>query len=238
MRNLRNRHDLLIRGGDCHPPAAFTGLPDQQIIPGGREHHLYGRERLRLRNGSRVKNRTGLVTQNTPVSATLTHSRCGLVTVFDWVPDKVGSGTKAYARPNFPLRVFNKGRCAIAMVTSAQGMQVEREAIHRVMTADLRTLLPWVLLLAMSSSGALRRKPCLRLISILRLITTLQARPPMARRPGHPRVFAISKPAANHAAPGASPAAANFSGPLSPPPNCGRWLRNSQPCARPRPTLE
>ena len=40
------------------------------------------------------------------------------------------------------------------MVTSAQGMQVEREAIHRVMTADLRTLLPWVLLLAMSSAAA------------------------------------------------------------------------------------
>lgn len=45
------------------------------------------------------------------------------------------------------------------MVTSAQGMQVEREAIHRVMTADLRTLLPWVLLLAMSSTAATSQTP-------------------------------------------------------------------------------
>jgi len=34
------------------------------------------------------------------------------VAVFDWVPDRVGSGTKACAQPNFPLRVFNKGRVA------------------------------------------------------------------------------------------------------------------------------
>jgi hypothetical protein len=39
MRNLRNRHDLLICGGDCQPSAAFTGPPDQQVVPGGREHH-------------------------------------------------------------------------------------------------------------------------------------------------------------------------------------------------------
>jgi soluble lytic murein transglycosylase len=45
------------------------------------------------------------------------------------------------------------------MVTSAQGKQVEREAIHRVMTADLRTLLPWVLLLAISSTAATSQTP-------------------------------------------------------------------------------
>ena len=38
------------------------------------------------------------------------------------------------------------------MVATARGRQVEREAIHRMMT--LRTLLPWLLLLAVSWSGA------------------------------------------------------------------------------------
>src|SRR5258708_11740134 len=80
------------------------------------------------------------------------YSRCGLVAVFDWVPDRVGSGTKAYAQPNFPLRVFNKGRLANCYGGIRSGRQVEREAIDRVMR--VRTLLPLLLLLAMSWSGA------------------------------------------------------------------------------------
>src|SRR5229473_4298498 len=80
------------------------------------------------------------------------YSRCGLVAVFDWVPDRVGSGTKAYAQPNFPLRVFNKGRLANCYGGIRSGRQVEREAIDRVMR--VRTLLPLLLLLAVSWSGA------------------------------------------------------------------------------------
>src|SRR5271156_4165414 len=63
-------------------------------------------------------------------------SRCGPAAVLDWVPRGIGSGTKAYAQPIFPLRVSIAAGFVIVVsriryLCHPLGQELERQAIHR-----------------------------------------------------------------------------------------------------------